>query len=154
MALEFFGSYHAWLAMAIGTHALVGYVLGAATFSRPTVGALGAVLADVDLLFPGPDGAPLGHRGMTHSALALGIAVAIASYWGRDVAGSVGIGYVSQLAIDATTPKGIPIVFPLSTENVGVAWNLHSKDATILLLGLCAVALILERHLLRSRTDG
>jgi len=150
MAPEFVGSYDAWLAMAIGTHALVGYVLGAATFGRPKVGALGAVLADVDLLFPGPDGSPLGHRGMTHSALALGIAVAIGGYWGRDVAGSLGIGYASQLAIDATTPKGIPIAYPLTAENMGVTWNLHSTDATILLVGTCAIALLLERHVLRA----
>lgn len=66
----------------------------------------------------------------------------------------MGIGYASQLAIDATTPKGISVLSPLSTENVGVTWNLHSKDATILLLGSRAVALLLERRPLRSSTDG
>lgn len=141
MAPELLGSYHLWLAMAIGTHAVVGFTLGAALFERPWAGAIAAVLADLDLFFPGPDGTPLGHRGVTHSGLALGVAVAVALYWGRDVAGAVAAGYGSQLAIDATTPKGIPLAYPLSAENVGVTWDLHSGAATVALLAGSAVVL-------------
>lgn len=155
MAPELLGSNLLWLAVAIGTHAVVGFALGAALFGRPRAGAIAAVVADVDLLFPGPDGTPLGHRGVTHSGLALGIAVAIALYWGRDVAGAVAAGYGSQLAIDATTPKGIPIAFPLSTENVGVSWNLHGDVATVaLLVASAAVLAWTYREELQGRVDG
>lgn len=155
MAPELLGSNLLWLAMAIGTHAVVGFALGAALFDRPWAGAVAAIVADVDLLFPGPDGTPLGHRGLTHSGLALGLAVAVALYWGRDVAGAVAAGYGSQLAIDATTPKGIPIAFPVSTENVGVTWNLHGDVATVaLLVASGAVLAWTYREELRRRIEA
>jgi len=141
VAPELLGSYRLWLAMAIGVHAVVGFALGAALFDRPWAGAIAAIVADVDLFFPGPDGTPFGHRGVTHSGLALGIAVAIALYWGRNVAGAVAVGYASQLTIDASTPKGIPIAYPLSAENVGIPGNLHGSVQTVVLLVGCAIVL-------------
>lgn len=139
MAPELLGSHVLWLAGAVGVHAIVGFTLGAATFDRPWAGAVAAVVADVDLFFPGPDGTPFGHRGLTHSGLALGVAVAVAYYWGRDVAGAVAVGYASQLVVDASTPKGIPIAYPLTTQNYGIPGNLHGGVQTVAVLLGCAL---------------
>lgn len=137
-------SHAAFLATALATHALVGYTVGAIAFDAPRAGVVGALLADVDLLFPAAWEFPLVHRGLTHSGLAAGVAVALASRRGRPVAGGVGIGYASQLIIDATTPMGIPLAYPLSSATVGVPLGGHSRPATVL-IWLCCLGLLVRR---------
>lgn len=134
------GGYRTFLVIAIATHAVVGYTLGAVLFDAPRAGALGGVLPDADFLFPAAWEWPLVHRGITHTALALGLSVAIAARWGRPIAGGVGAGYLPHLLVDATTPKGVPFAYPLWSESVFVPLRGHSTAATVLLwLGCLAV---------------
>ena len=59
--------------------------------------------------------AVLGHRGVTHSALA-----AAACAWGlhdapRWIAAPLAVGYLSHLAADLLTPRGLRLAWPLRT---------------------------------------
>ncbi len=143
------GGHAGFLVVATCTHALVGYTLGSYLFERGWAGLLAAVVADVDLLVPAAWGLPLAHRGITHSALAVAVAVAVATRRDRLTAGAVGVGYASQLLIDATTPMGIPLAYPLSSAFVGVTLHGHSPNATAL-LWLCCLGLLLHRRVARS----
>lgn len=140
------GGHGGYLAVALATHALVGYVLGARLFGRPWAGVVGGLLADVDLLVPAAWGAPLAHRGLMHSPIAAGAAVVIASRLGWSTAGAVGAGYVSQLLIDLTTPKGILLTYPFSTEAVAVPLGGHSPVTTVLLWTACLGVLWRQRQ--------
>lgn len=152
--------HHAgFLVVALATHALVGYTLGAVAFDAPRTGLAAGVLPDVDLLVPAAWGVPLAHRGLTHSALAVGVAVAVAAVWSRRtidgrwsgwnaaagrsgrIAGAVGAGYVAHLLLDATTPMGVPLAWPLSFEYVGVVLAGHSPPVTGVLWAACLVVL-------------
>lgn len=137
----FFGGHGGYLAVALFTHALVGYVLGARLFDEPWAGVIGGLLADVDLLFPVSWGAPFVHRGLTHAPVSGGVAVAVASRVSPAVAGAIGVGYASQLLIDATTPKGIMLAYPLSTESVAVSIGGHSPPLTLVLWIVCFTVL-------------
>lgn len=135
----------AFLGVALCTHALVGYALGTALFDAPRAGLVGGVAADVDLLFPAAWGEPLVHRGVTHTALAAGVATAAAAVHGRRVAGGVGVGYAAQLLVDATTPAGVPLAYPLSAERVAVPLGGHSPPVTAA-LWLCCLAALWRRR--------
>lgn len=146
---SFLGGHGGYLAVALLTHGLVGYALGAWLFDEPRAGLVGGLLADVDLLFPAAWGAPFVHRGITHTpfaaavtvAVVAGVAVALTSRNGLRIAGGVGVGYASQLLIDTTTPKGILPAYPLSTESVAVPLGGHSPLATIAIWLGCAAIL-------------
>lgn len=126
-----------FLAVALATHALVGYTLGEISFDRPAAGLLGGLAADVDLLFPAVLGWPFVHRGITHTLLVAVVATAIVAYRGRATAGAFGVGYASQLLIDTTTPKGVPYLYPLTRESfhVDLGTTGHSPLPTIVLIG-------------------
>lgn len=142
--------YHAFLAIAIATHAVVGYVLGGVLFGRSKTGVAGALAADLDFLFPATVGWPFVHRGITHSFLAFAVATAAVVAWHR-VAGDSGeaahrvaggafaVAYLSHLLIDATTPKGVPLLYPLSDHSfyAGLATTAHSPLPTALLWVVC-----------------
>lgn len=134
-------SHLAFLVAAVTTHALLGYTLGSFAFDAPRAGLLGGVAADVDLLLPLAWGFPLTHRGLTHTALAAGVAVAVAAVRSRSAAEGVAVGYVSHLLVDSTTPMGVPLLYPLSSVYVGVPLGGHSDPATILLWACCLAAL-------------
>lgn len=138
-------SHAGFLAAALATHAVVGYTLGAVLFDAPRAGLVGGVAADVDLLIPATWGFPVAHRGVTHTALAGGLAVALAARWNRRTAGAVGAGYGSQLVIDATTPLGIPVAYPVSTTFVSVPLGGHSPLVTGLLWTVCLAVLVHRR---------
>lgn len=125
-------SHAGFLATAVATHALVGYTLGAVAFDAPRAGLAGAVFADVDLLVPATVGAPFVHRSLTHSVLAGVVVAALATKWGRRSAGAVALGYASQLLVDALTPRGIPVAYPISSASYGLALGGHSRLATAL----------------------
>jgi inner membrane protein len=58
----------------------------------------------------------LGHRGITHSALAvIGLTMLLlhAGYW-RGGVSALAIGYLSHLAADMLTPQGLRLAWPLS----------------------------------------
>lgn len=139
------GGHVGYLVVGLATHAIVGYVLGLSLFGEPRAGTIGALLADIDLLFPATWGTPFVHRGITHTALAAGVAVAIGSIRGRSIAGAVGIGYVSQLLIDATTPKGVALAYPVSSETVVLPLRGHSPEATVVIWIACISIIWLHR---------
>lgn len=137
------GGHAVFLVVALATHAVVGYTLGTVLFDRPAAGLIGGIVADVDLLVPDALGFPFAHRSATHSALALGLAAAVATRRDRASAGAVAAGYASQLLVDATTPMGIPLLYPFSETFVGIDMGLggHSAPVTALLWLACLLAL-------------
>lgn len=152
-----------FLAVAIATHALVGYTLGVVAFDAPRAGLVAGLLPDVDLLVPAAWGAPFVHRGVTHGALAAGVAVGVAALWGRwsggdararRIAGAAAAGYGAHLLLDATTPMGVPLAAPVSMTTVGVTLHGHSAPATALLWSACLVALWWDDHLGRDAVDA
>lgn len=146
------GSHALFLAAAVATHAALGAALGATAFDRPLAGAVGGVLADSDFLFPATAGFPLVHRGITHTALALALLAAAVWLFSREAAlvGGVSLGYGSHLAVDAATPTGVPLAYPVSPASVGVDLGGHSPAGTALLWALAA-ALLWRR---RARAAG
>lgn len=140
-------SSHAFVGIAIATHALVGYTLGAVLFDSPKTGVLGGLAADLDFLFPAALAWPLVHRGVTHSLSVLALStVAVAGYYrvadGSGARGGVaafGVAYLSHLLIDATTPKGVPLLSPLSPHSfhLGLPTTGHSPLPTVLLWAAC-----------------
>ncbi|WP_123538593.1 metal-dependent hydrolase [Halosimplex salinum] len=136
----YLGSRALFLAVAIATHGLVGYALGAALFDAPRAGLVGGVVADADLLVPTAWG-PLAHRGLTHSVLAAVVAAGVAARYSHTAAGGVGVGYASQLIVDAMTPRGIPAAAPFWSTHVGVSLGGHSPEATAV-LWVCSLAIL------------
>lgn len=132
------------------THLLAGAAAGAALLSLRGAGAvdpkgavaalgaacLGALMPDIDhpgsLLNrgAGPAGAVPGlflrHRGPTHSLAAALAAWAVASWLcaARGLPGAVALaalaGHLSHLALDALTPGGVPLLWPLWGRRVGL----------------------------------
>jgi inner membrane protein len=127
------------VAVAIATHALVGYVIGKVLFDAPYAGVLGGVAPDVDLLFPAAWEWPLVHRGFTHSLAMAAVAagIAFAATRDRDATAAVGLGYLAQLLVDASTPKGIPAFWPLTDEIYHLPLNGHSGPETVATWVLC-----------------
>lgn len=132
------------------THLLAGAAAGAAFLSLRGAGApdpggaaaalgaacLGALLPDIDhpgsLLSrgAGPAGAVPGlflrHRGPTHS-LAAALAAWAGASWlcaarGLPAAAALAalLGYLSHLLLDALTPGGVPLLWPLSGRRAGL----------------------------------
>jgi len=131
---------------SLATHALLGYTLGKVLVDEPAWGLLGGVAADVDLLFPLVWEWPLVHRGVTHTALAAVVLTAAVGRWRRSAGLAVGVGFASHLVIDATTPAGVPLFYPLSDASVGVTLGGHSRVATALLWLVCLAALLRRRR--------
>ncbi len=150
----YLGSHGLFLAVAITTHALVGYTLGAALFDAPRAGLVGGVLADGDFLFPSAWESPLVHRGITHSAVAVGLLAAVVAARNRTAGGALGAGYASHLLIDGTTPMGVPLAYPLVTDRVGVTLGGHSPTATAALWACCLGWLAWHRRLPVGRAVG
>lgn len=148
----YLGGYAGLVAVALVTHALVGYTLGTISFDRPVAGLVGSVAPDIDLLFPvlfpAAVGWPFVHRGITHTLLVAVIATAIVAARGRATAGAFGVGYASHLLIDTTTPKGVPHLYPLTAESFHVDFGTtgHSPLPTVALIGGCLLVLWFRRR--------
>lgn len=140
------GDHALFLWTAVATHALVGYTLGATLLDAPWAGLVGGTVADVDLLFPLAWGTPFVHRGLTHTALVGALLALAVARWRRSAGLAVGVGYASQLVIDATTPMGVPLLYPLSDARVGVALGGHSEPVTALIWVVCLGALYRRRR--------
>ena len=125
--------YLVLLAIWVATHAIVGYTLGQFLFDRPWTGLVGGVAADFDLLFLDLFAWPFVHRGLTHTLVIGGLATAAVAIKGRKLALAFGVGYASQLLIDTTTPKGVPLLYPLSDTSYHVdLWTTgHSPGPTV-----------------------
>lgn len=137
------GGYAGLLAVALATHALLGYTLGAVFLDRPIAGLIGALVADLDLLFPAALGWPLVHRGVTHTVLVAGVATAIVATRDRRLGAAFGAGYASQLVVDATTPSGVPLLYPFTDTSYYLALGTtgHSPAPTAALWACCLVVL-------------
>lgn len=88
-----------------------------------TAAALGALLPDIDhpqswagrrlRIVSVPLSALVGHRGITHSLVAVIAALAALAVLGSTYAAApVAVGYLSHLAADALTPSGVPLLWP------------------------------------------
>lgn len=119
--------------MMAGSHVVIGAALWAVTVklgggnpAEPqalAAAALGALLPDIDhpQSWAGrklrPISVPLsmlvGHRGVTHSAIAVLAGLAALMMMGTGwMAAPLVIGYLSHLAADALTPSGVPLLWP------------------------------------------
>lgn len=129
-----------FLVTAFATHAAVGYALVRAfTSADPRVGAVLALAPDGDFLLPAAWDWPFVHRGITHApAFALAVvAVAYAIRRRRSDAAAVALGLGSHLAIDALSPKGIPLAYPMEVAP-SPGLSVHGPLATIVLWALVA----------------
>ena len=110
-------------------------MLGAVLANRPYAGAVGGIVPDINFLFPVAFEWPLVHRGFTHNLLAVTIATALIAFRHRAAGMVFGAGYVSHLLIDATTPKGVPFLYPGLSDSFFFALPLdsHSTIVTVLL---------------------
>jgi len=88
-------------------------------------------------------GWPLVHRGLTHTLLAAGVCVAVAAARHRRRGAAVGVGYASQLLLDATTPTGVPLLYPLTDRalDLPAPVGAHAPLPTALLRLACLGAL-------------
>lgn len=150
MSLSVPGPDHlAYLAFAVATHAAVGYALVSAFTERaPRAGVVGAVLPDVDLLFPLAWAFPLDHRGLTHTlAFAAIVAAAFAlARVPRWSARAAAVGLSSHLLVDSFTKSGVAWLYPFATDRLAVAASIHSGWGAALLWGVVAVALLAGRR--------
>lgn len=122
-----------FLAEALATHAVVGYVLvRGLTDADPRIGIVFGLLPDADFWFPASWGWPLVHRGLTHTPL-FAAAIVIGTYAirrERTVALAVGLAIGSHLAIDSLSPMGIDWLFPIKA-NTGLGIPVHGPVTTI-----------------------
>lgn len=133
-----------FIPLAIATHGLVGFVSGAVLFDRPIAGLAAGLAPDVDFLLPAALGWPFVHRGITHAAGALIAVAAVAvAFENRRILGALTAAYGSHLLIDITTPKGIPLLYPLLDErlylDIGIGG--HAPETTLTLWLLCLGAI-------------
>lgn len=136
--------------IAIATHGLVGLILGY-VFDRPVAGLLAGLAPDADFLLPAVLGWPLVHRGLTHAALALVVVAGVGAVaTDRRTVTALTAAYGSHLAIDITTPKGIPLVYPLVNERVYLDVGIHGHAPAVTLVfwlvGIAAVGLHFRNH--------
>jgi inner membrane protein len=120
--------------MMAGSHLVVG--LAAWAWAAPHLGlpplaptelglaALGAMLPDIDhpkswigqhaWVVSRPLSAVAGHRGFTHSLLAIAACILVLRAHGvpRAIAGPLVVGYLSHLAADLLTPAGLRLAWP------------------------------------------
>lgn len=138
-----------FIPIAIATHGVVGLAIGYA-FDRPVAGLFAGLVPDADFLLPTALGWPFVHRGISHAAVALVVlAIAAAVLTDRRTLAALTAAYGSHLLIDITTPKGIPLVYPLLDRrlyfDIGVQG--HAPEVTLVfwLVGLATIGLTLHR---------
>ncbi len=90
----------------------------------------------------------LGHRGVTHSALAvLGLLALLAEAGGRrGVVAALVVGYLSHLAADMLTPRGLRLAWPLRGSWGVPLCRTGSAMETVIVLALVAGTLWSMRH--------
>ncbi len=93
-------------------------------------------------------GAALGHRGLTHSAVAvLGLVALLQAGYHPGAVSALAIGYASHLAADMLTPQGLPLTWPLR-----VAWGVpicrtgSRMESVVVVAVVCGVAWWLLAH--------
>ena len=133
-----------FLLVAFATHGAIGYTLVAVlTPSNPRLGALVAIMPDIDFLAPADWGALFVHRGITHTPLfVIGVVVVVYSIRRRrSDAAFTFLALVSHVVIDALSPMGLPLLLPLGrVPSPGLA--IHGPFMTVLLWSLVSGLLI------------
>ncbi len=84
----------------------------------------------------------LGHRGITHSALAVVALVALLHHGGssRAALSAIAIGYLSHLAADMLTPRGLRLAWPLRRTWGWPVCATGSAAEAVVVTGLCLLA--------------
>jgi inner membrane protein len=147
--------------MMAGSHVAIG--LAAWTLAAPVLGlpplspaalalaAAGALLPDIDHphswlgrrlpLVSRPLAALLGHRGVTHSLLAVaGCAWLLAAQGvARGIVAPLAVGALSHLAADALTPAGLRLAWPLRAR-VGLSLCRTGSAAEVAVVGAVVAA--------------
>jgi inner membrane protein len=95
----------------------------------------------------------LGHRGITHSALAV-VGLVAALLWAgqrRDAVTALAIGYLSHLAADMLTPRGLRLAWPLRRSwGVPLCRTGSPAEALIVLGVACGLVWSVISHHVRS----
>ena len=132
---------------------VIAATLGHRGITHSALAVIGALLPDVDhpRSWVGRRTRPLstviaatlGHRGITHSALAvIGMAMLLTAAGLRHGAvAAVGVGYLSHLAADLLTPRGLRLLWPLrGTWGIPLCRTGSPAETLIVLALLGAVA--------------
>jgi inner membrane protein len=153
-----------------GSHVVVG--VAAWTWAAPHLGlpaldpltlglvALGALLPDIDhpaswvgrraWIISRPLAAAVGHRGVTHSFIAVLACVLILRWEGlnRRVIDPLVVGYLSHLAADLLTTSGLRLAWPLPKRQAIGLCRTGSFAETVIVAGVAiGVALhVLQQH--------
>jgi inner membrane protein len=93
--------------------------------------------------------AGLGHRGITHSAIAVLALAALVAHagGGRGVSSALAVGYLSHLAADLLTPRGLRLAWPLRrTWSLPLCRTGSPMEPIIVLVLACGVGWWLLRH--------
>ncbi|MDD2704553.1 MAG: metal-dependent hydrolase [Acidocella sp.] len=94
--------------------------------------------------------ATLGHRGVTHSALAVAALVALLMHAGyrHGVVCALAVGYASHLAADMLTPRGLPLAWPLrKTWSLPLCRTGSAMEPVIILALVCWTAWRMLPHI-------
>jgi inner membrane protein len=93
--------------------------------------------------------AALGHRGVTHSALAVAALIGLLSRAGYRWAGvsALAVGYLSHLGADMLTPQGLRLLWPLRGNwGVPLCRTGSPAEPIIVLVLICGLAWWMFRH--------
>ena len=84
----------------------------------------------------------LGHRGITHSALAVVALVAVLLHGGtsRATVSAFAVGYLSHLAADMLTPRGLRLAWPFRKAWGWPVCRTGSPAEVLIVMGLCMLA--------------
>ena len=84
----------------------------------------------------------LGHRGVTHSALAVAALVLLLTRRGysRDITAALAVGYLSHLAADLLTPRGLRLAWPFRRTWGWPLCSAGSPAEPIIVVSLCVGA--------------
>ena len=145
------GTRRVWAALAVMTAALlmVDHVRGsdlaltlASGFSYEQLAGLAIVVATCAV------GRASGHRGFSHSLVALALVGYGAWMLCRPIAVAVAVGYASHLALDLTNKRGAKLLWPWGRPLcLGLFESGRLADWTLFVLGVAAAALMVATRL-------
>lgn len=148
--------------MIAKSHAIIGlasWIVVAPLLHLPPLSPTGLALAFVGSLLPDIDhpsswvgrrsrpvstlvSGLFGHRGITHSAVAVVALIVVLTHGGyaRVVTAALAVGYLSHLAADMLTPRGLRLAWPLRKTWGFPVCNTGSPAEAIVVTGLCVLA--------------
>jgi inner membrane protein len=144
------------------SHAIIGvasWIVVAPFLHLPSLSSTSLALAFVGSLLPDIDhpsswvgrrsrpistvvSGVFGHRGITHSAVAVVALVALLTHTGyaRAITSALAVGYLSHLAADMLTPRGLRLAWPLRKTWAFPVCTTGSPAEAIVVAGLCLLA--------------